>query len=133
MPLTIEFTDTLEVTTCWCGINHAVPADLRHHQQRCHDEGRTVPRIYCPLGHTHVPAGEPKYKRIERERDAARNEAARQRAARDQAEASLRAQKAAATRAKKRHAAGTCPVCKRTFKQVQRHMASQHPDYEVTP
>ena len=53
MALTIEFTDKLVVVTCWCGINHAVPEDLRNHQRRQHDNGQSVTGIYCPLGHSH--------------------------------------------------------------------------------
>lgn len=67
---------------------------------------------------------------------AERDRAARLAAERDQAEASARAYKGAATKARKRAKAGTCPCCKRTFQQLARHMASQHPDFEpdaVTP
>ncbi len=31
--------------------------------------------------------------------------------------------------AKKRTAAGKCPCCERTYKQLARHIARQHPDY----
>lgn len=48
----------------------------------------------------------------------------------DQTKAKLRAQKGATTKAKKRHAAALCPCCKRTFAQLQRHMAAKHPDYD---
>jgi len=48
----------------------------------------------------------------------------------DQTKASLRSQKGATTKAKKRHAAALCPCCNRSFVQLQRHMASQHPNYD---
>jgi hypothetical protein len=34
------------------------------------------------------------------------------------------------TRIKKRVAAGVCPCCNRSFKDLARHMAGQHPDYK---
>jgi Fe-S oxidoreductase len=56
-------------------------------------------------------------------------------AQRDQAQADARAQKAAKTRIKNdrdriktRVANGVCPHCNRTFQNLARHMASQHPD-----
>ena len=40
-----------------------------------------------------------------------------------------RAEKAAKTRIKNRIAKGVCPCCNRAFENVQRHMATKHPDY----
>lgn len=130
MTETMTYLGELTRLSCWCGIKHAVPSELRDHQMRCHDNGRTVPDIYCPLGHCHVPAGEPKIKQVERERERARNREAARVAERDQAEASARGYKGAATRARKRAKAGVCPCCNRTFKQLARHMESKHPDFE---
>ena len=128
--LTISFTDTLVVMTCWCGINHAVPEDLRDYQRRQHDDGREVISIYCPLGHTHVPAGKSEAQKLRERLERERDHSARVAAARDQAEASARAYKGAATRARKRAAAAVCPCCKRSFVQLRRHMAAKHPDYD---
>ena len=44
-------------------------------------------------------------------------------------EASLRSEKGAKTKLKKRIANGVCPCCNRTFVNVQRHMATQHKDF----
>ena len=131
-PGTISYSGALTVVTCWCGMRHAVPVELRRHQQQQAEDGRMVDDAYCPLGHSYVPAGEPKIKQVERERDRARNRAATRAAERDQAEASARAHKGAATKARKRAAAAVCPVpgCGRSFKQLRRHMESQHPDYD---
>lgn len=129
MTLTMEFTDRLVVTTCWCGINHAVPEDLYNHQRRQHDDGRQVTAIYCPLGHTHVPSGTPAVERVRVELERARTRAARETARRDQAEASARAYKGVATKARKRAAAAVCPCCKRSFVQLRRHLETKHPDY----
>jgi len=130
MALTIEFTDKLVVVTCWCGINHAVPEDLRNHQRRQHDNGQSVTGIYCPLGHSHVPSGEGEAAKLERLLREERERAARIDAEREQAEASARAHKAAATRARNRAKHRVCPCCKRTFKQLAAHMKSKHPDFD---
>lgn len=128
--LTIEFTDTLVVVTCWCGINHAVPSNLRSLQQRQHDDGeRQVMVIYCPLGHKHLPAGKGAAVKLREQLDRERARATRITAEKDQVEASLRATRGANTKLKKRIANGVCPYCHRTFKNVARHMAGQHPDY----
>jgi len=127
---TLNYSGKLVVEVCWCGMRHAVPSELSDFQQRQHDEGRSAMAIYCPLGHSHVPAGKSKVKQVEEERERARNEAATRAAERDQAEASARAHKGVATRARKRAAAGVCPCCKRTFKQLARHMENKHPDFD---
>lgn len=122
---TIAYTEELIVVTCWCGMHHAVPRVMYEHQQRCHDNRRNVPDIYCPLGHTHVPAGEAQVEQLQRKL-----------ANRDE---DLRAERAAhaATKAKltkttKRVQGGVCPCCDRSFVQLARHMKTKHPDYEVT-
>jgi hypothetical protein len=131
MSETLTFTGELTVVACWCGMRHAVPAELRNYQQRQYDNGNSDPiGIYCPLGHTHIPAGESKIARIQRQRQWARDEAARERAAREQAEASAAAYKGVATKAKKRAAAAVCPCCNRSFVQLRRHLETKHPDYD---
>lgn len=39
----------------------------------------------------------------------------------------------ALTKVKKRVGKGTCPCCQRHFQNVQRHMATQHPEYATAP
>lgn len=128
--LTISFTDTLVVVTCWCGINHAVPADLRRFQQRQWENGEAnITSIYCPLGHQHQPAGEGKAKRLQRQLD--RSEArARERLAELETERRRHsATKGTVTKLKKRVGKGVCPCCNRHFANVERHMGTKHPDY----
>lgn len=127
---TIVYSGELVVTMCWCGMRHAVPEELRDYQLRMHRDGRDVQSIYCPLGHGHVPAGKGKAAKLREQLEDERARAGRLAAARDQAEASLRAQKAATTRARKRSAAAVCPCCKRSFVQLRRHMAAKHPDFD---
>ena len=126
----IEYTGRLVTTVCWCGMAHAVPEYLNDYQQRCHDNGREVPNIYCPLGHGHVPAGDGKAARLKRQLETSERRRRAEYDLRVDTERRLSAQKAATTRAKHRHAAGVCPCCKRTFQQLARHMATKHPDYD---
>jgi hypothetical protein len=128
--LTISFTDTLTVITCWRGINHAVPQHLRDYQLRCHRDGKAVPSVYCPLGHAHSPAGKGEAEKLRERLEREQARAGRLAAERDQIQASLNAQKGATTRARKRAAAAVCPCCHRSFVQLRRHLATKHPDYE---
>lgn len=128
----------LTVMTCpVCGIVYAIPERLR---ANAHARGDWQIMWYCPNGHE-LGFGESD---IDRERKARkRAEEARQRALdREQAtrdlltatENSLRAQKGATTKARKRAAAALCPVpgCNRHFVQMQRHLKTKHPDWQPT-
>ena len=131
MSETLTFVGELTVVTCWCGMRHAVPTELRDFQQRQHDNGRSVTSIFCPIGHQHAPAGEGKAAKLERRLKREQDERARVTAEREQAEASARSYKGAATKARKRSAAALCPCCNRSFVQLRRHMASKHPDFSA--
>lgn len=109
-----------------CGIVFAVP-DWWDRQRRDSGEG-----FYCPNGHTLLYGKNTLEKRLaaaERARDAARAHA---QAVQDQNDAERKAHSATKgqlTKAKKRIAAGVCPCCNRTFRNLARHMTGQHPDY----
>lgn len=114
----------LEVEICTCGVLFAVPEHMLDTRRA---DGKT---FYCPNGHPLHYGSE--NARLKRELEAARDRTARERAMRDQAEASLRATKGVVTKQRKkllRVAAGVCPCCNRTFKDLARHMAGQHPGY----
>jgi len=126
MTASLTYTGELVVVTCWCGMAHAVPTELNDYQQRTHDDGGNVPSIYCPLGHSHIPAARPRAF-VERERrEAAERDAANAREEARIARAEVEQLKAAATKARKRANAGVCPDCHRSFVNVARHMATQH-------
>jgi len=126
---TLHYTGQLVIETCWCGMRHAVPKELREHQLRQHENGEDVMAIYCPLGHAWIPTGKGQAQ-IERER---RDRAeARAKAIQDQLDAETRshaATKGQLTKAKRRIGKGVCPCCNRHFANVERHMSTQHPDY----
>ena len=130
MAETITYTGNLIVEACWCGIQHAIPGTLR---QRAKDD--TSFGIYCPLGHQWVfarseaTAQRERADRFERDLASAREDTRVAKIEAQQARHRERAQKAAKTRLKNRVAAGVCPCCTRSFQNLARHMAGQHPDW----
>lgn len=122
MSKTMNYTSELVVVECWCGMPHAVPASLRDFQLRQHHDGKQVTSIFCPLGHGHAPASEPKVKRLERELANTQENLRIERAAHS-------ATKGAALKARRRAARGVCPCCNRSFVNVARHIANQHPEH----
>ncbi len=130
---TLSYTGELTVLTCWCGMRHAVPEELRRHQLRQHNNRETVIGIYCPLGHSHVPAGKGE---AEKERERRERAEARAKAIQDQLDSETRAHaatKGQLTKTRKRVTNGVCPCCGRSFANVQRHMRSKHPNEIVKP
>lgn len=133
MTMQIAYEGTLTTTTCWCGMKHAVPTELYEYQLRAHrDDGKSVD-IYCPLGHAHVPAGKSEADKLRERLAAEQRRVTSMQAVLDQERASLRATKGQLTKARNRAAKGVCPVpgCKRSFSNVARHVANQHPDFHA--
>lgn len=110
------------------------------------DEFHTVARqtqmtFYCPAGHkNYYPRGDNEADRLRKERDRLKqNEAyleSRLREVRAEADTERRRSAAArgqVTKLKKRAAAGVCPCCNRTFTDLARHMAGQHPEFISQP
>lgn len=97
--------------------------------------------FYCPHGHGQVlTKGETEAEKLRREVNRLKQNAAYLEDARRRAtdEASLERRRAAAargqvTKLKKRAAAGVCPCCNRTFHDLARHMAGQHPEFLAQP
>lgn len=129
---TITLETTLELTTCCaCGVAFAFPVSLMRKRLSDHQT------FYCPNGHQLsfpqksdaelAQAETAKYKQLYKEE---REYAAGVVSERNAAQRSLTATKAAHTRTKNRIANGVCPCCHRTFAELQKHMASQHPEYE---
>lgn len=124
----------LAVMTCpICGITYAIPKRLR---DTAYDRGKREITWYCPNGHDLGYNGPSEQERAEQKAKREGDRAARLQARLDQTESALRAQKGRATRFKndrdrerKRVAAGVCPCCNRTFQDLARHMAGQHPDF----
>jgi hypothetical protein len=128
--------ETLVVERCWCGCLHAVPKTLHDMKRRAFDNGERYEGMHCPLGHTWVWSGETKVDRMEKaaqraqellesQRRATEHETARRQAA----ERQVSAARGQVTKIKNRVKNGVCPCCNRTFGNLARHMASQHPDF----
>lgn len=126
----------LEVTDCGvCGVDFAAPARLLKSRR---EKGGD---FYCPNGHVLVFTES----EVDRLRKQAKSLEARltssrdqQRATRDELAAAERLRSAlrgVVTRERNRVARGVCPCCSRTFLDLARHMAGQHPEYatEATP
>lgn len=117
-----------------CKVMFWLPDDLYRSSRR--DEAIF---FYCPHGHRqHFPAGETAETKLRRERDRLKQDQARledelrrQRQLRDAAERSASAYKGQTTRLKNRAKAGLCPCCNRHFDNLQRHIATKHPDISV--
>lgn len=117
---------------CQCKAPMTLPKELYEAARRS-----PVISFYCPYGHRqHFSAGESDIDKLRRERDrlaqrvAERDdEIARQRGLREETERRLSATKGVVTRIKNRVSHGVCPCCNRTFENLQRHMASEHPAY----
>lgn len=125
------YTGLVVEVCCTCGVMFAMPNMLRRKALADHDRW-----FFCPNGHQQHFTGPTEAERLNNQLQWERDRAARLAAERDQTESALRAQKSRATRFKndrdrerRRAAHGVCPCCGRTFKQLQRHMASQHPDF----
>ena len=123
---TINYTETLTVVTCTCGINFAIPDAL--HTQMLEHRGPNGKSCYCPLGHSwhFIGKTEAQLERERREQTERRLKATRDLLAAE--ERSHSATKGQLTKTKKRVANGVCPHCNRTFTNVQRHMRSKHPE-----
>lgn len=122
----------LIVTSCWCGIKHAVPRALYDHAK-----GDSDNHIFCPLGHKFVyrDSDATVLRRekavVERQLANALSREAKQLERAQAAERRARALKGHITRYRKRVAIGMCPVpmCKRHFINVQNHVKTEHADW----
>ena len=100
----------------------------------------------CAYGHEQVfTEGETEADKLRRERDMLKQQMAqrddviakqgrviaftKEELGREQA--AVRALKDGSARARKRTVAGTCPCCKRTFRQMALHMRNKHPEFKA--
>ncbi|MCR1785334.1 hypothetical protein KVF89_22530 [Nocardioides carbamazepini] len=132
---TVNVEKSIVVIECAnCSIDFGIGAVF---QRRRRDDHET---FYCPNGHgNHYPGpsdAEKERERLAGELDAARSLAARESRRRADAENTARrkdyearAAKGQLTKTKKRVAAGVCPCCNRSFQNLAKHMAGQHPSY----
>jgi hypothetical protein len=131
----LDFGQDLKVMTCpTCSIVYAVPEQWRQERERDH-RGWSCPNK-CDLHYPREASPETKrIKQLEQALEAERNRTADANRSRDWAQSRAKGAniaagkaKAAARRLKERVAAGVCPCCQRTFKQLAAHMKSKHPE-----
>lgn len=122
MTTTYQYSTTLVVVTCGtCNIPHGLPADLQAAREADGDGW------YCPNGH-YIAYIESETKRLRRQLKRAEDAASAARAERDQAQASRRAWKGQATRARKAVLAGQCTFCGQHLRDLERHVTRMHGD-----
>ena len=114
---TMEYTGTLVIVSCWCGLKHAIPNDLNRALDR-----RTIDHVCCPLGHQYISSDPNEVMEL-------KAQVSNLRESRDLAWRSQAATKGHMTRLKKRVVAGVCPCCNKTFQDLAKHMKGQHPEY----
>ena len=118
---------TIEALFCsTCGVAFGLAADYMA-QRRDDHVG-----FHCPNKHPQYYPQETDAEKYKRELKQERDRATRLTAERDQLEASRRAWKGQATKARNRAVAGECPICGTHVYQLGRHMARKHPDEQPT-
>lgn len=121
---TQTYTGTLTIVECPnCYMDFGVTPEFQAARRNDHKS------FYCPAGHS-MSYGQKS--EAEKLRDRLRSAEAQLTHTQDQlqmTEYQRRAQKGHNTRLKNRIAAGVCPCCNRSFQDLRRHMAGQHPDY----
>ena len=121
-------TEQLTTVSCYrCGIVFAMPQSYYQDRLKDHDNW------HCPNGHVQHFTGKTA---LQKKADRLEYENARLLRQKELAEKEARYQKGRATRtvnkAKKeaeKVANGTCPCCKRNFKNLRRHMQTKHPKH----
>jgi len=126
---TFTVTETLETMRCpSCGMVYAMPQAWKERLFVRFNRGEKDVQWYCPQGHVIVFTSESELDRIRRERDQLKQDNARlDEIAMENHREAVRVQKELKRQAR-RAAAGVCPCCHRTFSQLARHMATEHPD-----
>lgn len=125
---------TLVVEVCYkCGMAFAMP-ECVNHRLREKNRGES---FYCPAGHGQHYLGKRESERQRERAESAERDLAWMRSQRETVERQLIAQRGQTTKVRnalkkieRRTAAGVCPCCNRTFKQLARHMACKHPDFQ---
>ena len=83
--------------------------------------------FYCPIGHTQYYPAKSEADKLRDQLAEAQFQVRRTEAARDNANGLLDAETKKRRKLEKRIHNGVCPRCRRSFVNLQRHMAGQHP------
>lgn len=128
-----QTTVTLVPITCsyeGCGVTFALDESYRHARQQDHKTW------YCPNGHSRYYPAKSDVEKLSDELAASRRIAENERTRRqreqerrEHAERQRAAARGQVTKIKRRIGRGVCPCCNRTFADLGRHMAGQHPEF----
>jgi hypothetical protein len=122
----ITVSDKISLHSCpSCFIVHGIPVEL----EKSMLANPVDASCYCPNGHQWHFTGEPEEKKLKRLLANETALAERRSQALELERKAHSATKGQLTKTKKRIAGGACPSCNRTFANVERHMATQHPDF----
>lgn len=114
-------------TCITCGVVYTCPKELIEHQRK--KGGYHT----CCNGHSQGwTGGESEDAKILRERNLFKQQVAQRDDEIRDKERQLAAERAKAAKVKKRSAAGVCPCCNRTVRQMALHMKSKHPQFIAT-
>lgn len=127
------YTQALEFTTVRCGACDVVFGMLTLFYNARRDDHRTW---YCPNGHARCFGGDSEEEKLRKQlkntQEALSRESIRNNELREDVRSmkfKLQSSKMHAGKLRKRISGGVCPCCTRTFQNLGRHMASQHPTY----
>ena len=119
--VTVTKSVTLDVSEHGCGHFVALPSDVLAKRRQ---DGET---FWCPFGHT-LSYHQTENACLKAELDAVKQDRLRAVEAAGQARRELDGALVEIGKLHKRVQGGVCPYCKRTFRQVQRHMTNKHPE-----
>lgn len=130
MSFTQTYIGTLYVETCIdCGICFGMDKEFR---QRRLDDHKL---FYCPKGHSQYYSDKSDVEKLQDEVDGLHRKLDYAETRRvdlvnrvEQLGYSIRAQKAAKTKILNRIKNGVCPCCNRSFRDLQRHFKTKHPE-----
>jgi len=127
MTTTITERVTLLALHCaGCGVLFALPSHLEQEVRRTHAT------FYCPNGHNNYFPAETEAERYKRLYEQSERRAGANYDRAEDAEKRLRATKGVVTKLRKRIVAGVCPFgCRRHFADLERHVASKHPNQHL--
>lgn len=124
---------TLDLRVIDCPTCGVVFALTEGYAERRQSDGRS---FWCPNGHAGINYGKSTAERLRDDLERAQRTANREGQWRIQAEReaeaarrSTIAYKGHLTRIRRKIAAGVCPCCRRSFSNVQRHIAGRHPEF----
>lgn len=135
---TIRHSTTLVVEECpACHIVHGIPATLR---DLALERSQAAPGetlwVFCPNGHRWSYTGRNEAQRLKEQLEWERQYRLSISAQADQLKAEVKHERSRVkgyqgqlAKTKKRIGNGVCPCCNRHFTNVERHMASKHPNY----